>query len=190
METENLARLDPPAIEIINGKTFLMSPRPRPEHNTIIANLTILFGNYLWNKPCHVYSDGVDVLLDEKNLFIPDVMIVCNKDIIHRDAIYGAPDLVVEVLSPSTTRNDRGAKLHTYGRLGVREYWIISPLAHTVEVYLNHDGILVFDDVYEDLPQEDLERMDEEDRKDIHTDIKVSLYDDLIVSVRDIFHKL
>ncbi|MCI6100097.1 MAG: Uma2 family endonuclease [Selenomonas sp.] len=187
---ENLAHIDPPPMELIDGNVVMMSPRPRPMHNTVISNLTRVFGNYLLDKPCRVYSDGVDVHLDEKNLFVPDVMIVCNQDIIKTDAIYGAPDLVVEVLSPSTARNDRGPKLQVYGRAGVREYWIISPLARTVEVYKNQDGTLVFDDVYADLPDEDLARMDEEDRKDIHMDIKVSLYDDLIVSVRDVFFKL
>lgn len=187
---ENVARLDPPRVEIINGKTIMMSPSPRLEHNTIISNLTRIFGNYLLDKPCRVFSDGVDVHLDEKNLFIPDVMIVCNLSILRPNAIYGAPDLVVEVLSPSTMRNDRGAKLETYGHAGVREYWIISPLARTVEVYLNHNGRLIFADAYTDLPDSEFEKMNKDDRKDIHTDIKVSLYDDLVVSVRDIFHKM
>lgn len=72
----------------------------------------------------------------------------------------------------------------------MREYWLVSPLARTVEVYLNHDGVLTFDCVYEDVPDWELERMDADDRKNVHMDLKVSLYDDLIIPVRDIFYKM
>ena len=184
------ARFDPTPMELIDGKVVMMSPRPRPAHNRVLTRIAHIFEGYLEGKPCIPYSDGVDVYLDEKNHFIPDVMIVCNHDIIHEDGIYGAPDLVVEVLSPSTTNYDRGAKLETYGRAGVREYWLVSPLARTVEVYLNHDGKLSFDCAYQDVPDWELERMDEDDRKNVHMEIKVSLYDDLIIPVRDIFYKM
>ena len=184
------ARFDPIPMELIDGKVVMMSPRPRPAHNRVLTRIAHIFEGYLEGKPCIPYSDGVDVYLDEKNHFIPDVMIVCNHDIIHEDGIYGAPDLVVEVLSPSTTNYDRGAKLETYGRAGVREYWLVSPLARTVEVYLNHDGALTFDCVYEDVPDWELERMDEDDRKNVHMDIKVSLFGDLVIPVRDIFYKM
>ena len=190
MPAENLAHIDPIPVELIDGKVVMMSPRPRPKHNRVITRISSIFERYLEGKPCIVYSDGVDVHLDEKNSFIPDVMIICSHDIIHEDAIYGAPDLVVEVLSPSTMNYDRGAKLQTYGRSGVREYWIVSPLGRTVEVYLNHGGTLVFDQSYMDVPDWELEKMDEDDRKNIRMEIKVSLYDDLIIPVRDIFYKV
>ena len=184
------ARFDPVPMELIGGKVVMMSPRPRPAHNRVLTRIASIFERYLEGKPCVPYSDGVDVYLDENNHFIPDVMIVCNHDIIHEDGIYGAPDLVVEVLSPSTTNYDRGAKLETYGRAGVREYWLVSPLARTVEVYLNHGGVLTFDCVYEAVPDWELDRMDDDDRKNVHMDLKVSLYDDLIIPVRDIFYKM
>ena len=186
----DIAYKEPPWIEIIDGKTVMMSPRPRVDHNRIIRNLTRMFGTYLLGKPCEVFADGADVHLDEKNLFIPDVMIVCNPDIIRPDAIYGAPDLVVEILSPSTARNDRISKLQTYGKAGVREYWIVSPLAHTVEVCLQQNGTLALDNVYIDAPDWELENMSAEERAKVHEDIKVSLYDDFIVSVHDIFYKV
>ncbi|MCI6284203.1 Uma2 family endonuclease [Selenomonas sp.] len=184
------ARFDPIPMELIDGKVVMMSPRPRLSHNRVVTRIAHIFEGYLEGKPCISYSDGADVYLDEKNHFIPDVMIVCNHDIIHEDAIYGAPDLVVEVLSPSTMNYDRGPKLEAYSRAGVREYWLVSPLARTVEVYLNHDGALAFDCVYEDVPDWELERMDADDRKNVHMDLKVSLYDDLIIPVRDIFYKM
>ena len=187
---EEAAFKEPPWMELIDGKVCMMSPRPRPMHNSVINTLTILFGNYLWDKPCQLYSDGVDVYLDEKNHFIPDLMIVCNKDIIHPDAIYGAPDLVVEVLSPRTMKNDRTKKLEAYALAGVKEYWIISPLERSVEVYLQQGGKLVLDNVYSDVPDWEYEKMDPEDQAEIHREIKISLYDDLIIHVRDIFHKI
>ena len=181
---------EPPWVELIDGKTVMMSPRPRIDHNRVIRNLTRIFGDYLWNKPCEVFSDGVDVYLDEKNHFIPDVMIVCNQDIICPDAIHGAPDLVVEVLSPTTTNYDRGTKREAYARAGVTEYWIISPIGRFVEVYLQRNGRLVFDAAYEDVPDWELDRIQPDDRTKIHDTIKVSLYDDLIVHVHDVFYKL
>ena len=77
-----------------------------------------------------------DVHLSENDCVIPDVMIVCNSDIIKDNAIYGAPDLIVEVLSPGTEKRDRGYKKDLYERCGVREYWIVDPVSLTVEVYL------------------------------------------------------
>lgn len=62
-------------------------------------------------------------------------MIVCNRSIIHDDAIYGAPDLVVEVLPPSTTKNDRGPKMRHYAEAGVKEYWIVTPIGKTAESF-------------------------------------------------------
>lgn len=179
-----------PWIELIDGKVCMMSPRPRPKHNRVINTLTTIFENYLWDKPCQVFTDGVDVYLDEKNHFIPDLMIVCNKDIIKPDAIYGAPDLVVEVLSLRTAKNDRTKKLEAYARAGVREYWIVSPLERSVEVYLQQDGRLVLDNVYHDVPDWEYEKMDPEDQAEIHREIKVSIYDDLVIHTRDVFHKI
>lgn len=81
-----------PRYEIINGKTVMMSPSSAVNHNTIITNITRIFGNYLDGKRCRNFSDGVDVHLDDKNTVIPDAMIICNRDIIKNDGIYGAPE--------------------------------------------------------------------------------------------------
>ena len=94
--------------ELIDGKIIMMSPRPRIAHSRALGNIFREFSIYLKGKKCEAFADGVDVYLDEKNHFIPDVMIICNKDIITDLNIQGAPDLVVEVLSPSTAKNDKG----------------------------------------------------------------------------------
>ncbi len=82
--------------EILNGEIVYMTPRPVPNHNTVIVNLSIIVGNYLKGKKCKVFADGVDVYLDEENNVIPDLMITCNRDIIKSNGVYGAPDLIVE----------------------------------------------------------------------------------------------
>lgn len=79
----------------------------------------------------------VDVQLDqdEKTMVQPDVLIVCNRDIVIRRCVYGAPDFIVEVLSPSTKKKDMFIKLHKYASAGVREYWMIDPDKQKVVVY-------------------------------------------------------
>ncbi|RED75769.1 MULTISPECIES: Uma2 family endonuclease [Cohnella] len=176
--------------EMINGVTIMMSPRPVVNHNKIIVNLSILFGVYLKGKRCINLSDGVDVHLDEQNRVVPDSMIICNRDIIKRDGVYGAPDLIVEVLSPSTARRDRGDKKILYEQHGVQEYWIISPDEKSVEVYLLKDGKYELDDVYTVIPDGDWEEMTEEEKSEVALNLKVSLYDDFIINVKDVFENV
>ncbi len=183
-------------IEKINGKIYMMSPRPRVDHNRICTNISREFSLYLKGKRCEAFSDGVDVYLDDKNRFVPDVMIVCNPDIVQYDGIHGTPDLVVEVLSPSTAMNDRERKKIVYERAGVREYWIVSPLEKTVEVYLSIGGEFVLDYIYFYLSDEELAENDalpDDDSykvKNYNDSIKVSLYDDLFVKLSDIFDRV
>jgi Uma2 family endonuclease len=113
-----------------------MSPSPIIHHSSIVGNIYSIFKNYLKNKPCIAFVDNVDVHFNEKDIFIPDVSIVCNREIIKRTGIFGAPDLVVEVLSPSTAKNDRGYKKSVYESYGVKEYWIVDPESRSLEVYL------------------------------------------------------
>lgn len=184
---DNLAYKEPPVTERIEGRTFLMSPRPRVDHTLVSANIYHIFRQYLKGKTCKAFPDGVEVHLDNENVYVPDGMIVCDRQKIHRKGIFGAPDLVVEILSPATANNDRGVKLRHYAAAGVKEYWVVSPLEKTVEVYHSHDGLLELDCVYTQIDEEDLADLDEKERADIHTVIHVSLYDDLDIHVDDIF---
>ena len=127
------------------------------------------------------------MFLDKENHYVPDTMIVCDRSKLKSDGVHGAPDLVVEVLSPSTAQNDRGAKMRHYAAAGVKEYWIVSPIGKSVEVYLNQDGHFELDAMYTIFSNWDLERMDDEERKAIRMEIPVSLYDDFRVSVEEIF---
>ena len=133
------------------------------------------------------FADGTDVHLDNENTYIPDAMIVCDRSIIKDDGIYGAPDLVVEVLSPSTMQNDRGPKMRHYAAAGVKEYWIVSPIGQSVEVYYNEGGTFLLDAAYTVYSDWDLERMDDDERQAIRYEIPVSLYKDFRVNVKDVF---
>ena len=103
------------------------------------------------------------------------------------ELVEGKTHLVVEVLSPSTAKNDRGPKMRHYAEAGVKEYWIVTPIGKTVEVYYNHDGRFDIDAVYTDFSDHDLELMNDDDRRDVRLEIPVSLYDDFHVKVKDIF---
>lgn len=184
---DNLARLDPPVMELIDGQTVLMSPRPRAGHNFTAANIYRIFANHLDGKPCTAIMDGMDLFLDQKNRYVPDAMIVCDAEKIQRDGVHGAPDLVVEVLSPSTMRYDRGAKMLHYAAAGVKEYWLVTPIGRNIEVYLNRGGQFYLDEVYTDYDAWDLERMSEDERKALHTEIPVSLDPSFRVRVADVF---
>lgn len=186
----NLAYTDTVPSEKINGEIVRMSPRPAINHNRISGNIYRIFANYLDGKRCEAFGDGVDVHLDEQNTFSPDVMIVCNPDIIKNDGIYGSPDLVVEVLSPSTAKRDKGIKKDLYEKHGVKEYWIASPNDKSLEVYLLKDGKYVLDDIYTVYPDWQWEKMTEEERSEVHLNLKVSLYDDFTVDIRKIFSRI
>lgn len=179
--------------ELIDGKIFMMSPRPRVEHATVCTNIASEFRSYLKGKTCRAFCDGVDVFLDESNRFIPDTMIVCNPDIIKHDGIHGAPDLVVEVLSKTTAKNDRSKKKYTYAKYGVKEYWIVDVWSKSVEVYYNQDNWFVLDNIYYYLTDEEIAENNNMSDNDIDkikecTDsIKVSICDNLIVKLKDIF---
>lgn len=173
--------------ERIEGKVVAMSPRPMVNHNQVAFNVSVLFHSYLKGKTCRVFSDGYDLFLDEENNFVPDMMVVCNPDKIKPNGIYGAPDLVVEVLSPGTAKYDRGPKKKVYERCGVREYWIVDPLNRSVEQYLLQDGALELETVYAIFPSYTLEKMSEEDRAAIITRFKCSLFDDFEIALEDIF---
>ena len=194
---DNLAYIDDRNIkiktELIDGKIFMMSPRPRVEHATVCTNIASEFRSYLKGKTCRAFCDGVDVFLDENNRFVPDTIIVCNPDIIKHDGIHGAPDLVVEVLSKTTAKNDRSKKKYTYAKYGVKEYWIVDVWSKSVEVYYNQDNWFVLDNIYYYLTDEEIAENNNMSDNDIdkikeYTDfIKVSICDNLIVKLKDIF---
>lgn len=182
----NLAYKEDIYTEILDGKIFAMSPRPVVNHNVVAENISRIFGNYLKGKPCSVFGE-VDVYLTDRDRIIPDVMIVCNKEFIKKKGIYGPPDLIVEVLSPGTAKNDRGYKKDLYEKCGVKEYWIVDINTPSIEVYLLKESKFVLDELYAILPDYELEDMTEAEKANIKYEFKTSLYSDLTVRLDEVF---
>ena len=153
-----LARNDGERAEIIDGEVFLMAPAPSRGHQEISGEVFRQLANYLEGKRCKVYHAPFDVRLFEKDgdaledvdtVVEPDIVVVCDHSKLDDRGCKGAPDMVVEILSPSTQRHDRLVKLGLYQRAGVREYWIVEPETQTVQVFLQQDGSLHLHEVYD-----------------------------------------
>jgi Uma2 family endonuclease len=122
--------------EIIGGDEF-MTPAPNLGHQRIVGKLFRLLADFVEaRKLGQVFVAPTDVLLSAHDIAQPDVTFVSEKrsQILTEDNIQGAPDLVMEVLSPSTQSQDRGPKLALYERSGISEYWIVDPSSKTVEI--------------------------------------------------------
>ncbi len=104
-----------------------------------------------------------------------------------KGAIYGVPDMVVEVLSPSTRVRDLTVKKDAYETNGVKEYWIVDPYMKTVDVYVLHDGKYKLENSYAKYSDYDFENLTDEEKSAVKYEIKVSILDDLYVKIDDIF---
>jgi len=102
---------------------------PTIEHQEIVGNLHLQMGNFLKGKQCRVFLPpfGVRIFKDEDTVLLPDILIICDKSKLEGRVVHGAPDFVLEVLSPSTAKRDKLVKYKFYQKAGVREYWIIDP---------------------------------------------------------------
>lgn len=156
----NFAYQEEPREELLNGKTYMMSS-PSVNHHRTASNIYYIFLSYLKGKNCSAFGDGVDVYLTENDRVIPDVMIVCDRNIILQDGIHGAPDLIVEALSPSTAKNDKD--LLCDGKYQIDGYYGIFP---------------------------DALGFTEKERAESRKEIRPSLYPDLCIPLEEIFHDL
>ena len=145
--------------ELINGVPYSMTPAPGTRHQTILGNLFLLVGNFIKNKECMVFMAPCDVLLPDlvnqnaesvQNVFQPDLFVVCDEEKIKEKYIFGAPDWVVEILSPSTAKKDQNQKKHVYENAGVKEFWVVCPVYATVSIYRLVDGKLLLQDIYDE----------------------------------------
>ena len=176
--------------ELVAGEIVAMSPSPGWNHITIAGNIYRIFGNFLKGKPCKAIPDGLDLHLDEDNIFIPDMMVVCDPSKIRPRGVYGGPDLVVEVLSPSTGKKDRWQKKNAYESNGIPEYWIVDPKAKSIEAYLLSDGKYILDGMYSYRTDEEIQDLTDDDQAAVATEMKCHLYDDLTIPLADIFGDL
>ncbi len=122
--------------EIIDGEAFptygpTAMSAPTLGHQRLAIRIVAALENYLRNKLCEVFISPVDVVFEEsddtRTVVQPDILVVCDPNKVREKNIVGAPDIVVEILSPSTSVKDWTKKMRLYEREGVREYWIVSP---------------------------------------------------------------
>jgi Uma2 family endonuclease len=130
--------------ELINGVAYSCAA-PVIAHQSISFELARQIGNFLSGKPCRAFSAPCDVFfprireLDEDDVDTvvqPDLLVVCDGSKIRSNGIWGAPDLVAEILSPSTSRKDLREKYDLYQRSGVGEYWVIDPVGRWLQQYV------------------------------------------------------
>ena len=121
--------------EIIDGDMFT-TPSPTWRHQLISGNILFAFLRHLEVHSVGIAVTHLDVILSDYDVVEPDLLFILNE---HRnviqDWIRGAPDLVIEILSPITEATDRGPKLKVYARFGIPEYWIVDPEKNAIEVY-------------------------------------------------------
>ena len=130
--------------ELIDGEAYNMTPAPSRRHQEILLALARDFYDFLEDKPCKVYVAPFDVRLPEKNqsesdvttVVQPDLTVVCDPAKLDEKGCIGSPDLIVEIISPSTAAHDYIQKLALYERRQVPEYWIVHPVDKTVMVFL------------------------------------------------------
>ena len=134
----------PERFELIDGVAYMMAA-PGIAHQDISMALSKRFANFLTGKRCKVYAAPVDVCLNalgdkDDTVVQPDLIIVCDRSKLDGKRLNGAPDMAVEILSPSSTRMDLDVKYEKYKEAGVREYWIVDPVTKTVQANILKNG--------------------------------------------------
>ncbi len=127
--------------EIIEGVPYNMSPAPMVDHQLIGGQFFRILANKLQGNECIPFIAPTDVILSERNVVQPDVFVVCDRSKITKKNIQGAPDMIFEVISPSTAKKDRWKKKLIYEKYGVKEYIMADPEGRYIERYiLSEDG--------------------------------------------------
>ena len=130
--------------EIIDGIPYAMAPAPSQDHQQMCGGIYVQLYSYLKGKPCDVFIAPSDVRLaaggEDDTVVQPDLFVVCDKSKLDGQNCNGPPDLVIEILSPSTSKHDRVVKFGLYLRYGVKEYWIADPDTKTLQVCILKDG--------------------------------------------------
>jgi len=143
--------------ELIDGNAYAMSPAPDLAHQDVAGEIYLQTRLALKGKPCRAFIAPVDVRLPKQGeadelidtVVQPDVLVVCDSNKLDRRGVRGAPDWIVEVLSPSTAGHDQIRKRSLYERHGVLEYWLIHPIDRVLTVYLLIDGEYGKPELYE-----------------------------------------
>lgn len=124
--------------ELINGRFYAMAP-PNRIHQKLVSELTIAIGQYIKTTggDCEIYPAPFAVNLDknDKNWVEPDISVICDKNKLTKKGCSGAPDFIIEIVSPTSRKTDYTQKNALYSETGVREYWIIDPAKERTTVY-------------------------------------------------------
>ena len=124
--------------ELIDGQIYDMAP-PSPMHQELVMELSATLRDYIKKNggPCKVYPAPFAIFLneDDRNYVEPDISVICDSSKVDNRGYQGAPDFIIEIVSPSSQRMDYLTNLFKYRTAGVREYWIVNPLQRTVQVY-------------------------------------------------------
>ena len=156
--------------ELIDGQMYMMAP-PKTIHQRISGAMHAAIYQYLKSRKgsCEVFAAPFAVFLsaDGKNYVEPDISVICDKNKLNEYGCNGAPDWIIEIVSPSDSHRDYGIKLFKYRTAGVREYWIVNPITQTVTVY-----------DFEDESRTNQYTFDDE--------IPVCIYRDLILRISDL----
>jgi len=131
-------------VELIRGKIYKMSAAPRKNHQLISMALSNVIYNYLENKPCQVFAAPFDVILPVRNqaknkattVIQPDICVICDENKLDDAGCFGAPDWIIEIISPATSKKDLNDKYSIYEEAGVNEYWIVFPLEQIISKYI------------------------------------------------------
>lgn len=143
--------------ELIDGIAYAMAPAPLRVHQEILGELYRQTGNALEGRSCRPFIAPFDVRLPRGNeadrdidtVVQPDLVVICDRAKLDERGCRGAPDWVVEILSPATAGHDLIVKRRLYERVGVREYWLVHPVDRVVTVYRLQDGAFGAPDIYE-----------------------------------------
>ncbi|SHE35370.1 Endonuclease, Uma2 family (restriction endonuclease fold) [Caldanaerobius fijiensis DSM 17918] len=166
--------------ELIDGTAY-MSVAPSRRHQEVQVELLRQISNYLLDKPCKVYGSPFDVRLAEegeddekvKDVVQPDITVICDKSKLDDRGCKGSPDLIMEIVSPSTAFMDYIKKLSLYEKKQVKEYWIVHPIDEIVMVYkLNENKKYGRPEIYS---KED--------------NVKVGIFEDLIICLKKVFEE-
>lgn len=156
--------------ELIDGQMYMMAP-PNTRHQSLVSELTVTIGSYIRSHSgnCKVFPAPFAVFLnkDDLNYVEPDIAVICDKEKITEKGCNGAPDWIIEVVSPSTSRMDYGIKLFKYRSAGVREYWIVNPKTRTVNLF-------------------DFEHESMSNQYSFEDTIPVCIYDDLEINIAEL----
>lgn len=127
--------------ELYEG-TLIMLAQPTVRHQAVLGEILAQLHTFLKGKPCKVYPAplGVKLFENEDTIFEPDIVVICDRSKLDEKICRGAPDLIIEVRSPTTARMDLKLKYRKYEQAGVREYWIVDPEANYVQAGVLHDG--------------------------------------------------